>query len=582
MKDISPGKRLLQGISPGIIVGALLVLVPIFIFMTLDNIDKQKKQTTRLLIEKGAALIRSFEAGARTGEGMHWGVFQLQKLLVETAQQPDIDYLIVTNEQGIILADSDPSMVGEQHGRDLDLPRISQSKDAAWRQVLNSEGADTFEVFRGFAPTEAGFKGFKQEGRQEKDNASGRTGRLVIFVGLDMGSIEAARIQDMHHTIWMAAIFLLAGSFGIISLFLAQGYRATRTSLSRVQAFSDSLVENMPIGIIAVDGRNQIASFNQAAETILGYQTGEVLGKEAGDVLPGPCNAILEMLKSQKSVIEKEIECPTGDNRITPLEVLATPLQDEDGILIANVILLRDLTEVNHLKKEVARSQRLASLGRLAAGIAHEIRNPLSSIKGFATYFRERYKDDAEDSKTAEIMIQEVERLNRVISQLLEFARPLQVTPRSVSLSEIVRHALKVVEGQARERQIVIRTNLPEDLDQVMIDPDKLKQVFLNLYLNAITAMENGGTLTVSLTRDEHQMIRIDISDTGKGIAADDLGRIFDPYFTTKPTGTGLGLAIVYKIIEAHGGEILVESTIGSGTTVSIYLPAIHKGQEKS
>ena len=128
----------------------------------------------------------------------------------------------------------------------------------------------------------------------------------------------------------------------------------------------------------------------------------------------------------------------------------------------------------------------------MAAGIAHEIRNPLSSIKGFATYFRERYRDDAEDSKTAEIMIQEVERLNRVISQLLEFARPLHVAFRTVSLSEIVRHALKVVEGQAREHKIVIRTNLPEDFDQVMIDPDKLKQVFLNLYLNAITAMEKG------------------------------------------------------------------------------------------
>jgi two-component system sensor histidine kinase HydH len=179
-------------------------------------------------------------------------------------------------------------------------------------------------------------------------------------------------------------------------------------------------------------------------------------------------------------------------------------------------------------------------------------------------------------------MIQEVERLNRVISQLLEFARPLQVKLRTVSLSEIVRHALKVIEGQARERHIIIRTNLPEDLDQVMIDPDKLKQVFLNLYLNAITAMETGGTLTVSFVRDEHQMIRIDISDTGKGIAAEDLGRIFDPYFTTKPTGTGLGLAIVYKIIEAHGGEIRVSSTIGSGTTVSIYLPAIQKRQVTS
>jgi len=573
MKNVSPGKRLLQGISPGIILGTLLVLVPIFIFMVLDNIDKQKKQTTRLLIEKGAALIRSFEAGARTGEGMHWGFFQLQKLLVETAQQPDIDYLIVTDEQGVVLADSDPSMVGERHGSGLDLPRIAQSKDVAWRQVKNAEGADTFEVFRRFAPASDGFGESEREGKHEKGGTPGKTGTLVIFVGLNMGSIEAARIQDMHHTIWMSVIFFLTGCIGIIALFLAQGYRTTRASLSRVQAFSDTLVEHMPIGIIAIDGGNRIASYNQAAEAILGHETGAVLGRSIQEILPDACLEIVETLKSREGPIEKEIECPTREGRITPLEVIGTPLMDEDGKRIAHVILLRDLSEVNQLKREVARSQRLASLGSLASSVAHEIRNPLSSIKGFATYFRERYRDNAEDAKTAEIMIQEVERLNRVISQLLEFARPLQITPQDVSLPDIIRHTLKVVEGQARESGIAIRTNLPEDMDHVTVDPDKFKQVFLNLYLNAITAMEKGGTLTASLSQDEQRTIRVDIADTGKGIPAENLGRIFDPYFTTKPTGTGLGLAIVYKIIEAHSGEIRVESTAGNGTVVSIFLP---------
>jgi two-component system, NtrC family, sensor histidine kinase HydH len=577
MKDSSLGKRLLQGISPGIIVGALVVLLPIFIFLALDNINKQKEQTIRLLTEKGAALIRSFEAGARTGAGMHWGVFQLQKLLVETAQQPDIDYLIVTDEQGVILADSDPSMVGERHGTNLNLVHIAQSKSVAWRQVQNSVGADTFEVFRGFAPTEDGFGGFRQEARSGRIKHEEKNDRYVIFVGLNMESIEAARVQDMHHTIWMAAIFLLAGFFGIASLFLAQGYRTTRVSLSRIQAFSDSLVENMPIGIIAVDGDNRIASYNQAAETILGYQTLEILGRKAEDVLPVPCQAILETMKSQEAVVEKEIECPTRDGRTTPLEILGTPLRDDDGNLIAYVVLLRDLTEVNYLKREVARSQRLASLGRLAAGVAHEIRNPLSSIKGFATYFRERYRDNAQDAGTAEIMIQEVERLNRVISQLLEFARPLQVTLQDVSLPSIIRHTLKMIEGQAREHRIDIRTDLPEDMEPITADPDKLKQVFLNLYLNGMTAMENGGTLTVSAAREEHHTVRVDITDTGRGIPAEDLGRIFDPYFTTKPTGTGLGLAIVYKVVEAHGGEIRVTSAVGSGTTVSIYLPTMKK-----
>jgi two-component system sensor histidine kinase HydH len=197
----------------------------------------------------------------------------------------------------------------------------------------------------------------------------------------------------------------------------------------------------------------------------------------------------------------------------------------------------------------------------------------LSSIKGFATFFKERYRDRPEDKKTADIMIQEVDRLNRVISQLLEFARPMDINKQRVSIHMVIQDTLKMIEGQAKEKEIIIHADLSPDVGDVFIDPDKITQVFLNLYLNAIEATQRGGALSVILSPQNERTIRIDISDTGRGIDPNELAHVFDPYFTTRPTGTGLGLAIVHKIIEAHDGEIRVDSVKGKGTTLSIFLP---------
>ena len=571
-------RKLWVGISPWIIIGAVVILVPIFIFMTQQSLNRQRAYTTKLLVEKSAALIRSFEAGARTGIGLKWGHFQLQKLLMETAQQPDIDYLIVTDTHGTILADSDPSLIGEKYGTDLDLSSVSRSKQLQWRQVPNTEGADTFEIYRQFMPARENNQ--EDQGRirpdaplpSQKEERDTFSAGLVIFVGLDMGPIEAARAEDTRNTILIAVVFLLIGISGIISLFLAQGYRSARSSLSRVQAFSDNLVENMPMGLVAMDRESRIIAFNQTAEFVLRKTAGEVIGQMAKDVLPEACRDLLRTLEVEKQIIAKEIDCFLTDGRTIPLEVIATVLEEEDGAR-GVVVLFRDITEIKQLKKEIAQSQRLASLGSLAAGVAHEIRNPLSSIKGFATYFKERYRDNPDDSQTADIMVQEVDRLNRVIGQLLDYARPMTMNRRETAIQTVIQHALRMIESQAREKGVVIQTELQADVAAVLIDPDRIKQVFLNLYLNAIGAMEGGGILSVALLSMTDRRIRIEVRDTGVGIDPKDLDRIFDPYFTTKSSGTGLGLAIVQKIIEAHRGEIQVASTPGLGTTVSVILP---------
>jgi two-component system sensor histidine kinase HydH len=572
-------------VPPWIILGAIIVLVPIFLFWTIQNIRKQKESMALLLFEKGAALIRSFEAGTRTGMmgmmgGMRGGGFQLQRLLVETAQQPDIVHLLVTDTEGNILAHSDGQKIGDTYGRDLDLEELARLEKPRWRRISTPDGTETFEVFRRFSPvhsTRRGGYGRTPPGVQSMDPPQEQWAqRLVIFVGLEMDTLEQAGRRDVRQSVLTAGVLLLIGFAGIVLLFLAQAYRSTRTSLTRIKAFSEKVVESMPIGLLTLDKAGKIVSINRVAEAALGINAGAVLGKKAGEALPQPLWNLVDDPGTRKWMVGKEIECALGRGKVVPLDVSISLLEDEEGAFLGHIILFRDLTEVQGLKREIETSRRLASLGRLAAGIAHEIRNPLSSIKGFATYFKERYSGIPEDRGTAEIMIKEVDRLNRVISQLLEFARPMTVHKRPSPPQDLIRHSLRMVGRQALEKEIHIKADLPAEIQEVLMDPDRINQVLLNLYLNSMEATEKGGELTVGLRPAAGRRgIEISVSDTGTGIRKEDLAHIFDPYFTTRQSGTGLGLAIVHNIMEAHQGDVRVESEQGKGTKVTLYFPSL-------
>jgi len=584
MKKVRSGsslRNLWVMLPPWIILGALLVLIPIFAFITLGNIHRENELTTRLLIEKGEALIRSFEAGARTGAGLEWGSVQLQKLLIETARQPGVVYLIIADTQGLIVADSDPSMVGEIYGWNLDLKAAARRTSAAWRRIADDQGAHTFEVYRGFSSPDGPFPGFQKQADlpdsrgaddRTRENA-GQPRNYVIFVGLDMGPVLAAREQDTRNAVITGLSLLLIGFAGMVSLFLAQGYRSVRGSLSRARAFSDSLVNHMPIGLVAMDPGKRIIAFNETAEALFGLPAGDVLGRTSEETLPEIITETTEGLGATQQILEKETDCPVSRERTIPLSIIATRLQDDEGNFFGYVILFRDLTEVQHLKRELERNRRLAAIGSLASGVAHEIRNPLSSIKGFATYLRERYRDNPEDLQVTDIMIQEVERLNRVIGQLLEFSRPLILNRKVAAIEPILRHAMKMIEIQALEKGVSLEVDFGRMVPDLLLDSDRMTQVFLNLTLNALNAMEKGGTLSLRVTQSGDRTVRVDISDTGTGIGKEELGRIFDPYFTTRPSGTGLGLPIAQRIVEAHGGEILVSSEPGRGTVFSVLLP---------
>jgi two-component system sensor histidine kinase HydH len=396
-----------------------------------------------------------------------------------------------------------------------------------------------------------------------------------------MSALESARVEAKGRAILISVGIVLIALAGIVSLFLSEGYKLTRRSLAKVRAFSDQVVDKLPVGLIASDEQGRVAAFNETAETILAVSSQRILGGTAAGAVPSELWALSERLDRQGAIIEEDLECKAAGRGHLPLRVSAVSLRGQDGTFLGYVFIFRDLTEVRRLQQELERSRRLAALGNLAAGVAHEIRNPLSSIKGFATYFRERFKDEPEDWGTANIMIQEVERLDRVIGQLLEFARPSGLRVRSVHLHDVIKHSLKLVESDARARGVEVTSMVHEDLAPVAMDADRMNQALLNLYLNAIQAMPEGGKLVVEVSRDESlKQTRITVGDTGPGIEPRDLERIFDPYFTTKPNGTGLGLAIVHKIIEAHGGDLEVKSVLSQGTTVTMILPHMEEARD--
>jgi two-component system sensor histidine kinase HydH len=579
-------RQILAGVSPWLLIGAVAILLPIFALMTMTSITRQREKSTRLLLEKGAALIRSFEAGTRTGmRDMHRGGFKLQHLLTETAQQPDIVYLMVANSDGTIIAHNNLYLVGTVYDGHIDLKKVAQTDTLLSRIHTHTDGTRVFDVYRQFSPSEPSFRMMhrSQKMRHRMQSHFNKPELFpgavdnpprVIFVGLDMTSVEQAHRADIRHAVIMGVILLLVGFAGIALLFLFQSYRATRTSLSRIKAFSDNVVENMPIGLIALDDQQRIAAYNHTAESILQCDFRDAIGKAAERVVPQELFNEIKGPKIRQYIIEKEVTCTVGSGKIVPLEIGASLLKDENRTLLGYVILFKDLSEVRRLRREIERSRRLASVGSLAAGVAHEIRNPLSSIKGFATYFKERYQQVPEDRETADIMIQEVDRLNRVVSQLLEFARPVKVSPQKTALHKLIDDSISLIEQRALEKQITINNDTSAQIREIFIDPDRMSQILLNLYLNAIESMAPGGELGIRIANTNAQEnIEIRVSDTGCGIEADDLSKIFDPYFTTKSSGTGLGLAIVHNILEAMGGGIRVKSRPGEGTTFRITIP---------
>jgi PAS domain S-box-containing protein len=363
-----------------------------------------------------------------------------------------------------------------------------------------------------------------------------------------------------------------------------------------LSTFTEGILRTLGSAVVAVDASGRIAYVNPAAESLLGASAATLLYRPAAQVLVMRGGESLLPTSSSLDAMG-EVELQLSDGRTVTVDVRVSRREDAQGGLVA---ILTDRTELKRAEVSARRKERLASLGELSAGVAHEIRNPLAGIGASAQLLNERLGADENHRRLIELILDEVARLDRIVESMLQFARPPEPRLRLAPLEAVLDRALGLLAEEAETAGVTIETHSARDLPRIWIDTDQIEQVALNLARNALQAMEeSGGSLTLTLRRVSRpryvrvrsgrrredrggvqpaegplqDWVELEIRDTGHGIPPEELDRIFNPFYTTRKRGTGLGLAISEAIVREHGGMITVQSRPGHGTTVLVDLP---------
>jgi two-component system sensor histidine kinase HydH len=550
-------KLYLPALSIVAIVFLLLVLISI---STYRNLDRQKTRALHFLHRQGVTLLRSIEASARTGmQSLMWQEVSLGKLMQEMAKDDEIDYVYLADGHGLIVHHSDPSRDGEQARWNPDL--IDKDHIRTRINILPG-GIRIYELAKYFSPMyepsviHSDDRIIDHGQLQPEHSHRGDT----IMLGMRMTALADARQADIQHALIMAGIILVLGSGALFFVFVIQNYYLVNKTLKQTQDYTRQVVASMATGLLSVDMDGKIISYNLLALDLLGLRESEVKGMDFNAVIDFRATGIFETLTHCMSVIDREISYRKKSGETVPLALSITPIMSAGNSCQGAVIILRDLSEIKQLEEKVRRSEKLAAIGRLAAGVAHEIRNPLSSIRGFAQYLRHALKDNPKKQEYADTMVSEVDRINTVVTDLLTFARPMEAELVPTDVSELIEHTVRLIQADARSRNINVHTHI-SDLSKISLDANQMTQAILNLLLNALAAVRNGGRIEVGAELDpSDSLMKIWVEDDGSGISVDQKRKIFDPFYTTREKGTGLGLAIVHKIVENHNGGINLKS----------------------
>jgi two-component system nitrogen regulation sensor histidine kinase GlnL len=350
-----------------------------------------------------------------------------------------------------------------------------------------------------------------------------------------------------------------------------------------------AVLAGLPDAVIAVDASLRIVFWNAAAEELSGRSARRVEGRLIKEVFPAGTSLVsrlAETLGTGESRSEADSVVETTDARALPVSLVTAPLFARDGSVEGAVAVVRDVSRIRQLEDEVRRGETLAAAGRMAVGVAHEIRNPLGAIRAAVQLLARETGDDPRVRQYTEVLVKEVDRVNRIIEALLDLGRPVQLRRVPLNLHQLLERVALLHEETARARGVSFGRRYDPSLPPILGDEDRLLQVFHNLVVNALDAMKHGGRLTlttrvslnplygkIDVGGGQRTMVEVQVADDGPGIPAAARARIFDPFFTTKERGLGLGLALCHRILEEHRGAIQVESVEGRGTVVTCFLP---------
>lgn len=408
---------------------------------------------------------------------------------------------------------------------------------------------------------------------------------VAVMTGIGPRGAQAIAEGSLSETIQSVGLFDVAFFVvGLLSAKLAERQSrsdvrliAATQTLANLRALHERIVESIRSGVVTTDLQGRIYTFNAAAQEITGYEEKDVYGQEASILFGDISEDIKQSLRAAETGAASprfEASCLTAEGLRLRLGFSISPLFSEAGETTGIVITFQDLTQIRALEETSRRQDRLAAIGRMAASIAHEIRNPLAAMRGSIQMLRSEMTADSSQAELMEIILRESDRLNRIISDFLTYARPRSIVVSQVDISDLLRETFTLMRHSPEIGPLqILEEDLPDEPLLAPIDAEQLRQVFWNLARNALQSMPSGGKLQAQIKRDDNGRLRLTFADSGRGMSPEQVEHLFEPFSSTTG-GTGLGLSIVYQIIRDHGGTITVRSREGLGTTITIELPS--------
>ena len=472
------------------------------------------------------------------------------KIVQDISDNPGIEYIALQDSLGILAASSSVKHISAIESDNF--LRKAVGIDSTFTRVVSFNNSDVFEVIKSL---------------YFDDEFVG-----IFRIGLTLDEVRSVESRMIRRVI-IISIILAAISIIVLGLiFTNQNLKSLSNEFGGFKSFTNSLLENMKEAVFVIDKNSRITLFNNSARELFEIKKDNLVGKKISELQDCNISFILDMITDQQTFrsIEKIL---TISNAVKYLTINITPNYDFMKNLESYTIVAKDITEAKKLEEQRKRNEKLVAMGELASGVAHEIRNPINSIGMIAQRLAKEFapsEGKEEYATITNLLKDEVNRINKIITQFLQYAKPIQLQKTSVDLGEFFRDIYQLFTDQAKQKQIDFVVN-GDEKSIANIDPELIKQTLLNVIQNAFDAVKASGKVEINYFR-EYNNIVISVSDNGSGIPVENQSKIFDLYFTSKTDGNGLGLSISQKIISQHKGSIEFTSS-NLGTTFKIILP---------
>lgn len=557
----------------------LLILLAVFIIgksgRLIGKPGSESQNIVLQLLDNGSILINSIAQLTKFDSTGYNKEFQIQLLIDKLVKQKGVYFIVVITQKKVFFAHSSDSNFSLNHSEINTLVNMASSTfipcDGVRWNFLQLNNNNAFVVYSKLLdiisePTVNVTQNYF------KDSS-------FIFIGFNPEPFLEVQHADKDQYLLSICIILFFCLFLLLSFIFFKDFRDTQKTYNVINTLTEYIVLTSKDGFILLDSTGAVLQMNPAAAQFF-HINNPIVGawvylnnKKHHALFPSIFYDVIKQLVEQGKLEETELFLSLeGEEHyiIVQGNYLDTFKKGQPRYLLS----LRDITKIRLLEKDLYQKDMLASIGSLASGVAHEIRSPLSSIKGYVNYLGDRLSYNSSDQEIIKIIMQEIDRLNRVVSDLIGLSVPTDVYPEYIDLQKVIEDTLRLVELDAKRHSVELLFYKNEELPFVPVDPDRIRQVLLNLCLNAFDSMPDGGSLKIIFDVNKNtQQFFLEVIDTGMGINEKVLPRIFDPYFTTKLKGTGLGLSTVRKIVEAHKGTILVSSKLGKGTIFRLVFP---------